>query len=57
MSRYVCDECGGDMKLVEAVNSDAHATESYECRDCGATGEAQFGHGPDFPKHYGAVTE
>jgi len=55
--RWQCADCGGDLEVVEIVANDAHATESFECVDCGATGNVQFGPGTDDPTIYGSVTD
>jgi len=53
--RWECEDCGGDVELVDVVNSDAHATESYDCVECGESAEVQFFEGPDSPRKYGVV--
>lgn len=55
--RFECGDCGGDLRLVEHVATDASATESYDCVDCGATGDVLWSHDPDSPKLYGSVVE
>lgn len=55
--RWQCADCGGDLEFVEVVATDANATESFECVDCGATGNVQFGHGTGNPTIYGSVTD
>jgi len=52
--KYRC-MCGGDVRLVGHVSSDAHATESYECVRCGDTGDVQHFPGPESPRIYGRV--
>jgi hypothetical protein len=53
--RWKCDECGGDVALVEHVATDASATESFDCVDCDATGDVHFSTHPDSPRCFGSV--
>lgn len=53
---WCCEECGGELELVEHAHTDASATESYECVDCGAEGDVHHSHHRDSPQLYGSVT-
>jgi hypothetical protein len=50
-----CEESDESMVLVGHESTDASATESFECADCGATGQVHFFEGPDSPAWSGEV--
>ena len=53
--RFQCSDCGGDVELVDHSNTDASATETYDCVDCESSGEVYFSEGSNSPKYYGSV--
>lgn len=53
--RWKCRDCGEAVVLVGATSTDASGTESFECPECGATGQVHFFEGPDSPAWSGEV--
>lgn len=53
--RWKFSECGGDMKLVEHTSTAASAAESFDCVECGESGDVVFAEGPQYPRKYESV--
>lgn len=53
--RWECGDCGGDLRQTDFEATDASATTSYECVDCGAEGDVHRSHDPRSPQCYGCV--